>query len=109
MRMWMVSPSLLCDQHLLGEHNELHKHRWTFVKKHRKDGYIKNNCIEPESMAARHEELVAEMKSRGFNHRSPYEQPDISYLPDEHRRYRVDTESSLEELYRRCEKCRGKS
>ena len=34
MRMWMVNPKVLCMQHLLWEHNELHKHLPSFMKKH---------------------------------------------------------------------------
>jgi len=40
MRMWMVEPKLLCKKHLLGEHNEIHKHRHNFVKKHSVKGRI---------------------------------------------------------------------
>lgn len=30
MRMWMIDPKLLCRKHLLGEHNEIHKHLPSF-------------------------------------------------------------------------------
>ena len=44
MRMWMVNPKMLCDQHLLGEHFELHKHLWCWVKKYKVDGRIAGQC-----------------------------------------------------------------
>ena len=34
MRMWMIKPELLCRQHLLGEHSEIHKHKHNFEKGH---------------------------------------------------------------------------
>ena len=106
MRMWMVNPKLLCNKHLLGEHGELHKHKWTFEKKHRKDNYIKNNCIEPKSMQIRHDELANEIKDRGYNHNSPFISPDISYLPLEHQEYKVNILNSLRDLHFRCPKCK---
>lgn len=106
MRMWMVNTRWLCKKHLLGEHGELHKHRWTFEKKHRKDKYIANNCIEPMSMETRHTELVAEMELRGYNHNSPFSQPDVSYLPKEHNEYQVDRQAALDDLISRCPECR---
>jgi len=79
MRMWTVDPKTLCRNHLLGEHYELHKHRHRFVKKHSMKGYIEKNQIFPRLMKQRHDELAAEMLRRGYNHSSPYEQPDVSY------------------------------
>ena len=35
MRMWMINPKLMCDQHLLGEHGELHKFIPSFRKKYK--------------------------------------------------------------------------
>lgn len=104
--MWMINPKVLCRQHLLGEHNELHKHKWTFEKKHRKDNYIKKDRIEPKSMKIRHEQLVSEMKRRGYNHKSPFEAPDISYLPKEYQEHEVNRISNVLELYCKCEECR---
>lgn len=100
MRMWMVSPRLLCRQHLLGEHAEIHKHRHIFVKQYSVAGRV--GQIEPKSMQARHDELAVEMKRRNYKHQSPYAQPDISHLPD----MTVDREKALLELRRRCAACR---
>ncbi len=74
MRVWDIPPRKLCRQHLLGEHRELHA-MWTVITENKK-GYSKH----PETlrwkgklnaMYLRHEELVIEMHSRGYNHHSP--------------------------------------
>lgn len=81
MRMWMVNPEYLCRQHLLGEH------------------------IEPEAMKQRHDELAEEMIRRGMNHKSPYEMPDLSYLPKDQREAKVDRVKSLK-LLLKCPECK---
>jgi pyrimidine dimer DNA glycosylase len=74
MRIWDVDPALLCRQHLLGEHRELHA-LWTILTADRR-GYRRH----PETLrwegrlaalARRHELLVAEMERRGYMHHSP--------------------------------------
>jgi len=74
MRIWDVEPALLCRNHLLGEHRELHA-VWSIITRN-KQGY-KNH---PETrrwrgkLAAlyiRHESLVREMARRGYRHNSP--------------------------------------
>jgi len=105
MRMWMVPTQCLCRQHLLGEHSEIHKHRHNFEKGHSIAGRISPVVtVEPASMEKRHDELVNEMLERGYNHKSPYSQPDLSKYPgieDVH----VDVNLSLDELSRRCPAC----
>ena len=58
--------------------------------------------IEPAKMEERHDLLAQEMLNRGYNHQSPYEQPDISHLPT----MIVDINKSLQDLCERCEECR---
>ena len=107
MRMWMINTKLLCRKHLLGEHNEIHKHRHCFVKKHSIKGRIEPNIqIEPASMQSRHDELAQEMLNRGYNHKSDYIQPDISYLSEKHRLAKVDKIISIKDLKKRCLKCK---
>ena len=74
MRIWDISPNKLCRNHLLGEHRELHA-IWSVITK-KKKGYSKH----PETLRwvgklnalySRHEDLVKEMKKRGFVHKSP--------------------------------------
>ncbi len=74
MRIWDVPPGILCRQHLLGEHRELHG-LWNILTQGKR-GYSRH----PETarwqgkLAAlyrRHESLVAEMEARGYRHGSP--------------------------------------
>jgi hypothetical protein len=76
MRIWDVSPAILCRQHLLGEHRELHG-LWNILTQG-KAGYSRH----PETvrwrgkLAAlyrRHEALVEEMDQRDYRHASPLE------------------------------------
>ena len=106
MRMWGINPKLLCRQHLLGEHNEIHKHRHNFVKKHSIAKRISPIVqIAPEQMKKRHDELVEEMIARGYNHNSPYEQPDLSHLKPEERFAQIDTNVSILDLALSCPEC----
>jgi hypothetical protein len=77
MRVWDVPPAVLCRQHLLGEHREIHA-VWTIVTAGKK-GY----CHHPEvqrwrgrlrALFLRHQDIVAEMCRRGYQHRSPLEE-----------------------------------
>lgn len=105
MRMWMVDPALLCDQHLLGEHVELHMLVGS-LKRHRSiEGYIAGGLLEPRSLEERHRALVAEMLRRGFSHRSPLPEADIEYLPPASRGATVDREKAAAELAARCQRC----
>jgi hypothetical protein len=76
-RIWDVSPSLLCRQHLLGEHRELHG-LWRILTEGRQ-AYAHH----PETrrwrgkltaLYQRHEALSAEMVRRGYRHTSPLDQ-----------------------------------
>ena len=101
MRMWMLNPKLMCAQHLLGEHVELHMLVATIRLGKRLDGYIQTGLIEIHNITARHHALVQEMKRRGFKHASP--------LP----RFNAATAGKINrtlnrmELSRRCKRCRA--
>jgi hypothetical protein len=74
MRIWDVPPAVLCRQHLLGEHRELHA-VWTVLTQGR-DGYAAHPVTKRwrdklAALYARHEALVEEMERRGYQHRSP--------------------------------------
>lgn len=74
MRIWDVSPSILCRQHLLGEHRELHA-LWTILTENKR-GYAnhpetKRWVGKLKALYSRHDRLVEEMKTRGYNHNSP--------------------------------------
>jgi hypothetical protein len=104
--MWMINPSLLCNKHLIGEHGEIHKHRHVFEKQYSVSGRISPVVqIQPQDMEKRHNELAKEMISRGFNHNSPYTQPDISYLPEKDRYAKVNLRQSKKDLMQRCFEC----
>ena len=106
MRMWMINPTLLCSKHLLGEHGEIHKHRHNFEKKHKITKRISPVVqIEPESMEKRHNALAEEMLARKFNHKSPYTQPDLSYLKNEERFAKANLGVSVMDLKSRCPEC----
>lgn len=107
MRMWMVDPKILCNQHLAGEHVELHMFAGHLLRGKRVDGYARHNCIEPWSIQFRHDVLAAEMLARGWNHNSPLSQPHI--LIHQHPEATVDREASLAELLNRCVHCRARS
>jgi hypothetical protein len=73
-RIWDLEPRVLCRQHLLGEHRELHG-LWNILTRDKR-GYRSH----PETMRwvgklsalhARHEALVAEMTRRGYTHHTP--------------------------------------
>jgi len=106
MRMLMVKPVALCNRHLLGEHEELHKIAEMLTDKSDITTYIERGMIEPRSVGSRHDELVAEMENRNMEHNTPLEQPNIDHLPEEQRRFMVLAEHSIHALFSRCKKCR---
>lgn len=74
MRIWDISPTLLCRAHLAAEHRELHG-LWNILTLG-KMGYSRH----PETLRwhgkfaalhKRHEKLVTEMTRRGWTHRTP--------------------------------------
>ena len=83
MRIWDIPPSKLCTKHLLGEHRELHA-IWNILIQN-KSGYSRH----PETLRwkgklaalyQRHEELVNEMISRNYIHKTELESKyDIGY------------------------------
>jgi hypothetical protein len=102
MRMWMVDPQIMCDQHLLGEHVELHMLVGTLVRKRSVAGFVANRLIEVHNVRKRHAALVKEMARRGMNHQSP--------LPEFRARRlgKVDIDENQTELARRCLQCKSR-
>ena len=101
MRMWNIPARLLCKQHLLGEHYEIHKaygnlqHTGIWTQTLTQKGYL-----EPQNFKTRHDELVLEMKNRGYKHNTPLHINGI-HLPIGH----VDIETSYQDLISRCIDC----
>ncbi|MBW6471329.1 MAG: pyrimidine dimer DNA glycosylase/endonuclease V [Methanosarcinaceae archaeon] len=74
MRIWDIPPDKLCRNHLLGEHRELHA-IWSIITNDKK-GYAHHPEITRwrgrlNALYLRHDELVEEMKRRGYNHYTP--------------------------------------
>lgn len=74
MRVWDLPVTALCDDHLRGEHRELHG-IWNIITLDKR-GY--RNHPETQrwigrlgALRRRHEEQVEEMGRRGWNHKSP--------------------------------------
>lgn len=73
MRVWDISPSFLCRQHLLGEHRELHA-IWSVITK-KKKGYSRHPETirwvgKLKALYIRHQTLVVEMHKRNYTHKS---------------------------------------
>lgn len=98
----MIDPRLMCRQHLLGEHKELHMLVGSINKGISLKGYTDQNLLEPSRIRSRHNEVVREMKRRGYNHKSPL--PSFK-LNAELRRAKVDREEAEREIVRRCPHC----
>lgn len=69
-----LPPKILCRNHLLGEHRELHA-IWIVITE-KKKGYSKHPETlrwigKLDAMYRRHEDLVIEIISRGYAHKSP--------------------------------------
>ena len=103
MRMWLVDPEKMCRKHLLGEHVELHMLAGCLNKGKNIKGFIEAGFVDPTLLLPRHEELVAEMIRRGYNHCSP-----VGKLPESLEKGHIDPEANRVELCRRCAECREK-
>lgn len=106
MRMWMCNPKYMCNQHLRGEHVELHMLVGHLKKGRYIHGYIENNCLEPMSVITRHIDIAHEMVKRGMNHKSSLLDFKIKHLTKKEFYYKIDRKAAAKELFARCEKCR---
>ena len=106
MRMWMVDPRFLCNQHLLGEHVELHMIVGAVDKGYGASvvGLAKVDLVDTRLVTARHADLAVEMVARGMNHQSALEWEDVMELGHGS----PDPEVSVAELRRRCVDCRDR-
>ena len=74
MRIWDLPPRILCRQHLLGEHRELHG-LWNILTKGH-HGYAshpetKRWVGKQAALYLRHQQIVSVMQERGYVHASP--------------------------------------
>jgi len=104
-RMWLVDTSILCKNHLLGEHKEIHQLVGSLRKRTKLDGFVRNNLIEIRSIKRRHDELVQEMDKRGYKHHSELKDYCTDHLAPAVVEYRINVESSLQDLLNRCHRC----
>lgn len=99
MRMWMIPPEELCRKHLLGEHREIHTLYGSLIRGKSIFGYLENGLLEPQNMNQRHDDLVIEMKRRGYNHQSPLNV--LYFVPVGY----VNRDKSVSDLMNRCNQC----
>jgi len=102
MRMWMVDPKIMCRNHLLGEHAEMHLFVWNIDRQHSVEGYIAKGLLETHNLYARHAELAQELRRRGYHHNSEL---DVKWKLTE-KAGSIDKKRNLLELIDRCAKCR---
>ena len=106
-RMWGVDPKIMCHNHLLGEHREMHQVKGT-VEKHDHgeailEGLADANAINTLLIKQRHDDLVEEMERRDWDgHSTPMEDVENKFDGIGE----LDVEKNLELLLERCEDCR---
>ena len=100
----MVDPKIMCRQHLLGEHVECHMLYGSIVEGLYKHTPKRAKILCPERLHFRHYQLSEEMRSRGYNHKSPMLPYPRGYKPD---RGEISVSDSLGELLHRCPSCRA--
>lgn len=110
MRMWLVDPATMCRKHLLGEHVEMHMYLGSMLRRGQMTGYLEGNLLEPAVLFSRHEELAAEMASRGYKHASPMDevaatQAPTAYLSNFEMATVIDKTAAMTELHNRCPEC----
>lgn len=106
-RQWNVSPELLCDDHLRGEYNEMHK-LLGGVRNHPHGlailaGQQLEDNVDLSTISDRYDEIAAEMKRRGFKHDAI-----LTYFPIINAGFetQISEQRNLEDLYDRCDSCR---
>jgi hypothetical protein len=108
MRIWDITPEKLCRNHLLGEHSELHA-IWSILTNNKKG--FKNH---PETLRwkgklnalfLRNEQLVKEMKKRGYTHSSLLDKHLVTGFSIQNE-YVEPLEDQIEKLKKKGCKCR---
>jgi len=98
--MWNINPKILCRQHLLGEHNELHSFLGCIKKGTSLKGYIEKGLVEIHNIKKRHDELSEEMIRRGYKHNSDLDVENLLWQEGF-----VNIEENIKELKKRCKEC----
>lgn len=102
--MWGLDPGVLCDQHLLGEHTEMHQEVGTLQNHPHGEAIVRGHAdkqqIDTAKIQERHDALAEEMERRGMNHDSPLDYNDAHALGS------IDLAANREDLTARCADCR---
>jgi len=101
--MWNIDPKKLCRKHLLGEHLEMHMFAGSINKKISMKGYLDKGFLEIHNLKKRHDALVEEMKSRGYNHKSP-----LPMIINNKKIGKVNVKNSIKVLTEKCHECNKK-
>ena len=97
MRMWMLPVGMMCMQHIVGEHRELHTIETMIRTGANIKGYLDRKLLEPQHLLARHMQLEGLLSTP---HLTPIVQPKDAVIAF------VDKEANQRELVRRCAACR---
>lgn len=100
MRMWCINTNLMCRQHLLGEHLEIHMFVNSILENKNLKGFINNGLLEIHSLRKRHKEIIDEFKRRGYKHKSP-----LPYFKKIKLGY-INRSKNFQVLFTRCKDCR---
>lgn len=102
-RMWMLPPRVLCREHLLGEHKEVHQLVGTLENHDHgqaiAEGHAERGQVDTSLLQVRHDALAQEMERRDYAHDSPMTYVDEADLGS------VDVRESAADLRERCEDC----
>lgn len=95
--MWNINPRFMCDQHIRGEHFELHKAVKCIEsdKLNKIKGHTSRGQLDTSIISQRHKELE---KYKGWN--SPIDYNDKLNLGN------IDIEENIRDLAERCDDCR---
>jgi len=100
MRMWSTPVKMMCNQHLLGEHVEMHMFVGSINKGISIKGYVDKGLVDTSKIRDRHNELAFEMIMRGIGHNS-----DLPFFKIEDMG-KVNVEENINILINRCTKCK---
>lgn len=94
---------MMCDQHLLGEHLEMHMFAGVLRKGGSLAGYIRKGLVELPYLRTRHEVLATEMTNRGMHHKSPLDTRGLDLVGGN-----VDPFQNVLVLCGRCRRCNAR-
>ena len=106
MRDWNVDPIILCRKHLLGSHVESHMVIGCIKRGHSLDGYTDKGLIDVSRLSQWHDGVAREIESRGWNHKSPYDDLIARKARLPYPVGYIDYRKSIKELAERCPDCK---